>query len=215
MTRTKAIIAVLTATMAFGAVAASSATAEWYVGGAKLALGQSKAVAPTATVDETSTFNIPQFPIKITCSGPNLLIKEGSISNPESYIVGQEVWDGCAVTPSGNCSVSPSSISSTPVLGTVTTAASPADKVTFAPQTKKTIAIIPFSGELCALAGEQPLTGSFTQKLPAGQTESESQLLEDLGSVENSSLQFASDKVYIEKGKDLLKLTSSQSWSFH
>jgi hypothetical protein len=215
MTRAKAIIAALMATMAFGAVAASSATAEWFVNGTKLATGQTAALAPTAPVDETSTFNIPGIDITIACSGPNLLLHEGALRGPSSYIVGEQTWDGCAVTPPGNCSVSPNSISSTPVIGTVTTGASPQDKVTFAPQTKKAIAVIPFSGALCALSGEEPIDGSFTQKLPVGQTESESQIFEDLGSVENNSLQLAGDKVYVEKGKQLVKLASGQKWSFH
>ena len=89
------------------------------------------------------------------------------------------------------------------------------DRVTLAPQTKTTIAELPFKEEnTCAFAGTEPLKGEVTLDAPTGQTDEASQAVEGLGSLENNSLEVAKDKAYVEAGKTVLKLASGSKWSF-
>ena len=113
------------------------------------------------------------------------------------------------------CATESNEIETEPLVGTVKTSTSPQDRVTFAPKTGKLIAVVVFKGPECPLAGEQPISGSFTQKLPTGQTEAVTQPFEGLGSAENNSLQLGANKIYLEKGKALVKLASGLKWSFH
>ncbi len=215
MPNPKMIIAALSVTVAFSAVAASSApAAEWFVGGKSLVTGQ-VAIAPTAAVTEAVKFRIPKLNLTVTCTGI-LLLREGVLRGPNSFFLGEHGWSECTTTEPTVCSLVSNKITTNPLKGSVTTSTSPQDRVTFTPQTKSIIAVVAFTeGSGCALEGEEPVRGSFTQKLPTGQTESESQVFEGLGSIENNSLEVGSFKVYIEKGKSLVKQASGSKWSFH
>jgi hypothetical protein len=218
MPRAKTIILALATTATLCATLASSAAsaAEWFIEGAKLPAGQSAAVASTASVDEATTFSVPSLKIKVSCAGP-LLLREGILHNQGTYLLREHVWHTCAVTqPATGCSLTSSDISTTPLVGTVTASTSPQDRVTFAPQTKRTLAVLSFNeANTCALNSEVPVTGSFTQNLPTGQTEKVTQAFTGLGSIENNSLEIAGSKVFIEGGLALVKLASGSKWSFH
>lgn len=85
----------------------------------------------------------------------------------------------------------------------------------FRPVTGKTVAVLEIEGTSCAIAGEKPLTGEYTQDLDTGQTESTTHQLEGLGSIENHSLQLAGTEAYISGGDALIALESGSKWSFH
>ena len=188
MNRTRVILAALGAIAVLGGAAASSASAaQWFITGTPLAANKTAAVASTAAVDGATTFSSPAVSAKVSC-GENLALFEPVLQSEGLYLLEEHVWTGCSVVGPAVCSLGSSQIGTKPLVGTVKTSTGTQDRVTFKPKTGKLIAVLIFEGATCPLAGEQPINGSFTQKLPTGQTEAVIQPFEGLGSVENSSL---------------------------
>lgn len=212
MPRTKLLIAASSALAALSIAVPSCATAEWFVNGAKLTT--TAAVATTASVDTGVTLNSPSLHLTIKCSGATLELHVHEIFPNGALRYIAHAWLGCSVVQPTSCSI-PSEITSNAVTGTTTTGTSPEDRLTQKPTSGRLLAAITFEGATCPFLGEEPLDGSFTEKLPTGQNESVIQAVESLGSTENNSLELAGAKAYFEGGKALLKLASGSKWSFH
>jgi hypothetical protein len=201
------------------AVGASQASAGWDIEGAELAAGSKAALASTAKVDSAAKLHMPGIKVTVECTGA--LMKA---TNPE--IVGTSVakaedltFEGCStVEPASNCGLASSSIKTSAVLlsfkeGTVY----PEDRATVKPETKTTLAEIPFNeGTACALEGVQPLKGQVTVAAPdLQQEEVGAQPIEGLGSTENNSLELgAGNKAFLTGGATLLDLTSGKAFGF-
>lgn len=207
----KTILAVFLVALATSALAADAASAEWFVSGTKLTT--TAALATSAVVDTTGTWELPVPKIGVDCEGPLdlklLLLPPGSFH-------GTFTWLHCRALPASTCSLSSPTIQSESVEGTVTKGPGASeDRATIAPSTKAILATISFAETGgCPLVGEQPVKGSVTLGVPKGQIEEATQAIEGLGSVENNSLEVAGSKVYLEGGRALVKLASASKWSF-
>jgi hypothetical protein len=218
MLKVKVVVVAVFAVAALSAIAAGSASAGWFVGGAELKSG-SAAIATTAAVDGDFRLLMPVQKVTILCTATVLQGTAPRIIGGTNKGFAQSlIFEGCATTePASGCSLEESTVPTEPVLGAVTLATAPADRVTFTPETGKLFAQIPFKeGNTCAFSGKQPVKGSVVINAPTGQTESETQAIEGLGSVENNSLEVGSgNKAFIDPtGKALLVLASKSKWSF-
>jgi hypothetical protein len=218
MSRVKATIVVLVAAFALSAVAAGTASAEWFINGTKLT--GSAALATTAKVDTDAVLDIGT--IKILCKGGLLRGARPEIDSAnEGGMAESLTFEGCeTIEPATKCTLvgQPRTITTNPVTATVKklTGSSKEDRVIFTPLTKKSFAILPFSEtNTCALnSEEESVNGSVTVGAPTGQEENEAQAIEGLGSTENNSLEVAGLKAFILRGRALLKLASGSKWSF-
>jgi hypothetical protein len=218
MPKIKISLMALAVVLAFGAMAAGSASAEWFVGGTKLASGVKVALTNTAKVDSDAKLSIPAAGIKILCAGTTLDGEDGEIIGGTNEAKAKTlIFTGCAVTePTTGCSLEKTEITTKPLSATLTKGNGEADIVTLKPQTKTIFAEVPLSSiNTCAFNEVEPVVGSMKMEVPTGQLELLSQALEGLGSIENNSLEVARDKAFIAGGKALLALQSDSKWSFH
>jgi hypothetical protein len=211
MSKVKVIFVAFAAVLAVSAIAASGATAaSWFVGGAALPAGSKVSLATAAVVDSPAVLNSPVETVKITCAG---------LDGLDPLIFGSDQGSAvlkfltCSELTPANCSVEPT-LETEPVLALVKTGTGEADRVIFTPE-KKTFIVVNFSGTICAIAGEKPVSGAVTVGAPTGQLELASQAIEGLGSTENNSLFLGGHPAFIEGGKALLKLATGAAWSFH
>ena len=211
----KMTLAAVLAAFALSAITADAASAEWFVNGSQLT--STAALATSAVLDTTATWDFPVPKVGVDCEGPvdvnGKLLRFGLLDVTL-------IWLNCRALPVGVCSLSSSTagIQSEPLEGTVTKGpGSSEDRVTVTPSTKTILATIPFAEKAgsCPLTGEQAVRGSVTLAMPKGQDEASTQVIEGLGSVENNSLEVDGDKGYIESGKALVTLASGSKWSFH
>jgi len=213
MSRATVIITASVAALILSAVGAASASAEWYINGAKLPAGSKVALATKAVVDEPAILNVPKLSLKISCSGLGAVKPEliGTTKGRAEHLL----FEGCSEIEPKTCRLNPSTIETEPVLWLTHESFSIFGFEVWLVHEEETIlATLVFEGS-CSLAGEKPVRGAVTLGAPTLKTENTSQLLEGLGSLENNSLEVAKNKAYIEKGKVLVKLASSSKWSFH
>lgn len=196
---------------------ADSASADWFVGGKKLAT--SAAIAGTAKLDTSVVLSTPTLGVKAQCSGG---ITEHSISLLELFsvvIYKKLVYHSCTVTqPASGCALeeTPATLLTEPLEGRLSLGPGEADRAVFKPKSGTVIAVLKFlESNTCAFDSEEALKGAYILNLPNGQLELEAQAFEGLGSVENNSLEIsAGNKTFIEAGRSLLKLASSSKWAF-
>jgi hypothetical protein len=221
MFKLKIALAALLAAAALSAAAADSASADWYVGGTKLAT--TAAVASKLHIDRLLGFRVPFTARTVTCTGnaTTLLEIAGAIIIAETHpllgsiVLAALIVEHCTVVGGGKCSIAKEKITTEPLVGQISNGPGKEDRLIFTPKTGKLIATISFEGSECALAGEQPLEGSFTMKLPTGEEEDTDQALEGLSTTENNSLELAKSKTYVEGGDIQLELASTSKWSDH
>jgi hypothetical protein len=211
------IAAILVVVGALSAVAATSASAEWLVGGTTLV--GSAALATQALVDENSTFLVPALGLSIVCSGHFLDGLRPQITAPDKAYAAGLTFLGCNTTvPATGCALPEANqpINTTAVLALAALGPGESVRVKFAPETKTTFLTLSFSeANTCAFNGDEPVTGLFIAGAPTGQLELLAQALTGLGSSEgNNSLQIAGDKAFIDGGRYLLRLASDSKWSF-
>jgi hypothetical protein len=213
MSKVKIIIAAFIAALALTAVAASSASAGWFVNGVQLS--GSAPLATLAAVNSAATLHVPALPLKISCSG-HLLGEAPEITSPNSGSATSLTFTACTVVEPSTCALSEEKIKTEAVTATLTLASGTADHVLFKPTSAKHFAEFELLGGSCSISGKKAVTGSVVLNAPTGQTESLLQALEGLGSLEQGSdeLETANDKSYIEGGEALLKLESDSKWSF-
>lgn len=197
----------------------TSASADWFVGGTKLAAGATAGLASTAKVDTASIvrFNFLGVPFRILCKGSTLREEALEIIGINEGRAKSLSLEQCeTIEPASRCELveQPTTIKTQPIKITTTKGPSaPEDRLIISPATKINLAIFEFV-ESCALR-EFGINGSVTMRLPTGQTEASEQPLEELGSVENNSAEVGGMKVFLEGGRMLLKLKSGSKWSFH
>jgi hypothetical protein len=214
MSRCRVVAVALFASLAFGAVAASSASAgEWWVNGTKLA--SSAALSEGVTLGTLWRILAPAVPFIVECEGP-LLVLRAYLSPPNVILARNIHFNNCLVLQPPNCIlVLPRFLT----LGSHITAdvvpglsgLPVAELKTSEPDLFE----LEFEGADCSIAGVNPIKGEFTSSLPGIQTESQTHVLEGLDSVENNSLSFVKDKAYVLGGAELLTLASGSKWSFH
>jgi hypothetical protein len=212
MPKATAIVMSFLMTLALSAIASTSASAAWYVGGKKLASGEKIALSTKAVVDEQPVLNVPTLSLKISCSGfsgvkPEI---EGTTKGQVEHLN----LEGCSEIEPKTCKLNPSNIQTEPLYWLVHEVVIGDGEIWLLHSQGGTLlATFVFEGS-CSLAGEKPITGSVALLAPTLHSEEVSQLLEGIGSIENNSLEVAKNKAYIEKGKVLLKLASGSKWSF-
>jgi hypothetical protein len=219
MSRVKVTMMALFAVVALSAIAAGSASANWFVGGAELKT--SAPLATTAKVDEFTKLLVPSLSdLTIECTGATLNGTAPEIVGPGATGKAAALeFKSCATTkPATGCALNEANqtIATLGVNARAFLKSGTEDGVLFSPQTKKTFAEIKFSeANTCALAGLQPVKGAVTIGAPTGQTEETVQAIKGLGSVENNSLEIgAGNKAFLVGGSALLELASGSKWSF-
>jgi hypothetical protein len=217
MSKVKIIIAALFAVLALTAVAAGSASAAgWHVNGTELTGTQSAALSTTAVNDNPAVLNVPALPLKITCKG-SLTGVSPVITAPNSGSATSLTFHECSVVEPTTCALSAPEIKTEAVTATVSTATGTADHILFKATSASKFTEFELTGSSCSISGKKAVKGTVVLKAATGQTESATQALEGLGSLEQGtdSLTTANDASYIEGGKALLKLESGAKWSFH
>jgi hypothetical protein len=206
MYQAKRIAAVCAGVLALSTLAsAPSAMANWMVNGASLS--GTKALAASTTVHET--FRLKGGGVTITCTGLNA-VNPRIESATEMATVSKLEFTGCSVTES--CEV-PTTVGIEPVLVDVTLDGPLALWDTFLPKTKTTFTTIPFTGENCALLGNQTVTGKAKVLDPTGQDERTLQLAKVTVSEASGELKNGSGAVEAT-GTVLAKLATGEPWSF-
>jgi hypothetical protein len=214
MSKIKLMLAVAIGALALYAAAAGSASAAgWFLAGTKMTPSQSAAVASTAALSAPLVISTPSIGLTLTCDG-TVLVREGIIHTDGTYLSKEIVFHSCTSSGLPECTLGSSEIKFNALTGLARLASSPEDRITFKATTKATLATLPFTGANCPGA-EVPLNGEFTLKMPTGQSELSTQLLEGLGSVENNSLELASSKTFFEGGGPQVQLAFGPTWSFH
>ena len=198
---------------------ASSASAEWFINGTRLAKGSTAVLASTAAVDASVTFTIASKSedIKISCKGPLLRSTGLEIIGTNEGVAKSVTFEGCGITkPATKCALARSQITTNPLRLQATKGPGGTDRGTFTSLiTEEALTDVPFSSSnTCAFSEQEPIAGSVTIGAETGQTEQVLQTIEGLGSTENNSLEVAKDKIYAESGKTLLALASGSKWSF-
>jgi hypothetical protein len=207
MFKIRLTIVALFGVLTLSAVAASSATAGWFIEGE--ASGSKAALASTAKIDTAPVLAVSagSSKVKVECGGSLLHASEANLIGTESLKAKSVSFEGCKVTePTTGCALEgqPTTITTTSLLATPAEGVSfPEDTLTLKPQTKKTLAELAFSESSTCLGGGglKPVVGSLTVKAPTLQEERVTQPIEALGSTENNSLEVAGDKTILEKGK--------------
>jgi len=187
----------------------------WHINGTPLAAGATAALATTAHVDESTTLNSPSLGVKLTCSGETLSGKGAYIQGEASGGAESLTFSGCSELTPSTCRLEATTITSKALVASVELGTAPLDRIRFAPKSGKSFTSITFEGTLCPVEGTQPINGQVVLDSKTGADELVTQPLEPLGTTENNSLELAGGKVYLEKGKALLKLASGLPWSFY
>jgi hypothetical protein len=215
MSRATVIITASITALILSAMAAASASADWYINGVKLPAGSKTALSTKVVVDEPIVLNSPTLSLKVTCSGLGTV-------GPE--LVGKDVgkvmhldFEGCSEIEPKTCEIKPATIETEPVTALAMLGTTPDNKVLFKPTAGAghifTALVLVGS---CGIAGEKTISGSFVLDAPDGQAEQVTHLLDGIGPAGgNNSLELLTNKLYFEQGKALLKLASSSKWSFH
>jgi hypothetical protein len=221
MFKVRLAIVALFGALTLSAVAASSASAGWFIEGAALASGSKAALTSTAKIDTNPVLAVSagSSKVKVECGGSLLHASEPNLIGTETLKAKSITFEGCKVTePTTGCALEgqPTTITTNPLVATATGGASfPEDRLTFGPQTGKNLGSLDISvGSTCLNGeGEKPIKGSLTLKAPTLQEEQATQPIEALGSTENNSLEIAGDKTILERGETLIALTTGKRFS--
>jgi hypothetical protein len=208
-------MAVFVALLTLGGTESTPApAASLFVGGIKLSTGSKAIVASKAAVDESVLFNAPSLSLRIGCSGSNAIAS--TLIGENKGEAEARVFEGCSEIAPTNCKLDEPTITTEAVITTFSVATkAPEARFVLEPKIGHLFAGIGIEGPKCTLQGEKPVNGTVKGKLPTGQSEEASQLVEGLGSTEgNNSLEIGGNKFFIEKGKGLVKLASGSKWSF-
>ncbi|MGH2913076.1 MAG: hypothetical protein ACRDJ3_11450 [Solirubrobacteraceae bacterium] len=204
-TRSKALSIALCALALSVAGAASASAAEWRVANNPLVESAGLASKPAVT----KVIKVEYAPgVYFECTGVEL--KNGKITAHTTGSIEHLVLRECA--NNGNCIV-PSTIESKPLtIEAALGSTSPEDKLTLKPTTGTTFMEFNITGLECQLFGSARITGKMKNLLPKGQTELAEQELQL--HTEGGELAWSSAPVTVT-GTIKLKLTTSQTWSFH
>ncbi len=227
MSRATLIITASVAALVLSAMATASASAEWFINGAKLPTGSKAALATKAVVQEPAILNVPGLALKVSC--PALSAVKPELIGTTKGRANSLIFEGCSEIEPKTCKISPATIEIEPKTCKISPATIETEPVAILThesfslfgweiwlthaEESTLVATLTFTGT-CSFAGEQPVRGTLALGLPALKTENPAQLLEGIGSIENNSLEIAKNKAFIEKGKILLKLASASKWSF-
>lgn len=217
MLRVKVILSTFCAVATLCNIAAGSASANWFVNGAELKT--TAALSTAAKEDESVKFSVPALTLVVECAGATFDAVSPEIVGGDTGGAASLRFLSCNTTkPSSGCALETTNetvptfgINVKEVLATGTE-----DRILFSPRTKNTFAEVKFDeANTCAFNGTEPVKGSVTGSVPAGQTEATTQALVALGSVENNSLEVGvGNKVDVAGGKALQVLASGSKWSF-
>jgi hypothetical protein len=219
MLKIRQILVALCGLLAFSGVAASSASAAWFVEGTELGAGSTAAVATAAVVDESLALLVPAVSdLKIECSASTLDGVSPEIVGGNTAKASSLKFLSCNTThPASGCAleVTNQAITTLGINAAGKEASYPDGKLLVSPQTKNTLANFSFNeANTCAFAGVQPVKGSLTLNAPTLREEKVTQLIEGQGSVENNSLEIGSgNKAFVVGGKVLLKLASEKEFA--
>jgi hypothetical protein len=214
MTKPLQVAASLLVSIAFGATAASPASATWFVEGEELAEGSTAALATTAQVDEAMVLNAPSLGVKLTCTGGAdkvLAAQQPFIQSPNAVGAESLTFEGCSEIAPSNCSIS-EALSTEPVIAAAEERTASLVRLLLTPRTGRTLTGIAFKGS-CSLAGEQPLNGQVALDAPELHAAHAVQPVEALGTTENNSLELSKVKVNI-RGKASIDLPERKLWRF-
>src|ERR1700691_2230170 len=162
------------------------------------------------TVETPFVLSAPNLSLKITCSGlggEKPEITGGNTGQAESLN-----FESCSEIEPKNCRLKTPTITTEPIVATVTAGGSPDDNTLFMPSSGRVLATLDFGSHIgtCDIAGEQPLEGKVKLKASTLQEELASQPIEAMGSTENNSLEVDGNKAFLIGGKALLKLANGK-----
>lgn len=207
MSRAKIAVATSIALLALLAVGSASASAAgWNVNKTALGSGSSAELAKGTTTVTNFELSLIKSQIIVTCTG---------IQNNEADIVGTSLFTAKSLLLTGctsnaaNCPVA-STIPTTEVQGTVTPGTPDTIKIEPVAGPTKLIMTVEFTGPLCALEGQFPVSGNFTVSAPdLGTEQAEHEL-----TVSSSELKSGSSPDALA-GSAKFKLASGDEWGFH
>jgi hypothetical protein len=185
---------------------ASATTAGWMVNGTLLS--GSAALATTAKTHEP--WLLGSGSLNIQCSG-NVNAVKPEIKSAKKGAASSYIFTACSTT-NGGCSV-PTSMSTGPVLAEATLNGALGITLVARPETGTLFTTVPFTGEMCAIAGNKPITGKGTSIGLGGQDERVFALI-SLNIPESAGELFMAGSAASVKGSSLVALQSGQTWSF-
>jgi hypothetical protein len=211
MPRFRLIIAACFATIAVGAVASATASAagEWDVNGTKLA--GTAALASPAKVLEHGKLVVVGAGVTVECTSTELGISGGEIAAPDQLRVKSIEFKTCTANGE-NCKLEEAAIKTEALHGLAELDGTLATFIKVLPLPSKTFAVLHFTGELCAISGAQPVTGTADLLAPSGKDPSVLQTVNAFSL--KGSLKVGSSEAELAGLKTDIKLVSGQTWNF-
>lgn len=154
---------------------ASAATAGWMVGGNLL--NGTEHINPLGKAVQKFKLNLGAIGL-ITCNTEDVQGENITISTPAMGLAAFLEFKGCTIS-SETCGLGQTTIKTNALLIEATLEGTLAVKTLILPETKNIlINTILFTGETCAIAGNQPAAGRIVSTMPEGQDERTEQLIE-------------------------------------
>jgi hypothetical protein len=207
--RTRALVVALAAAAVLAAVGASSAAADWVVGG--ITLTTNAGLEPVPPMVGSTTFTTATSPaVKIECAqAGNLEIGESIISPLTEGRYGLFnflSYGKCAVVSPANCTLTSGALKTTALKWSVTGTTTVV--VTLSPLSGTTVYEAAVSGAGCSPLATVKATGQLVAELGAGTTPAVTHSLKFTGVSGSGTLSAAS-------GAATLELRSHKEWNWH
>jgi hypothetical protein len=210
MSKAKLLIAACFAMFVVGGIASATASAgSWDVNGKEITA--SVALASTALVLTTGKLSVPAANTEIVCKGHELLINEGKLLPPDGILAKDLTFHECSTENTGGCSIGPL-ILTVAIHGLAHLEGTLNTLILILPETKNTFASVPFTGELCALTGTQPITGGVDLLIHEGKDPATRHLV--LAFSLPGKLKVGSDEAELVGLSGDLELASKETWNF-
>ncbi len=168
MSKYKISIMMFIVALAVSAMAASTASASWFVNDEKLLSGETAALATTANVDESYVLKFGGITIK--CASKTLSSVAPELVAPNKLTASSLVFGECAASGE-ECSLEQTQIGTRPLTAELTEEGTLQDKTVLTPKTGTLFATIKLTGATCSETGKIAITGKAATTLPTGQSE--------------------------------------------
>jgi hypothetical protein len=223
VSRVKAMMMLLGAIMALGALDATSASAEWLVAGTVLSGSAPLTGQFLGDVSVKGGFRgwlgrVPILGLLFQCGAHFTLGKNVLLISPDRGSASSLTFLGCNTTePAMGCALAEAEqpIATDPLLLRAFLGPNEEDRLLISAETKGRITSIRFNeANTCAFNSEEPVKGSFIVGLPTGRLDLKAQSLVGLGSIENNSLEIGGQRMTLAEGNALLQLASGSTFDF-
>ncbi len=215
MSRAKLLLAAGFAVLAFGALSVGTASAAWDVNGTLLV-----GTAALANALVLSFGTLDSAGVEIQCQAHEIEITNGFIREPDEVLAGGLTFHSCKVLnkEGTGCTLSSETIATLPIHGLAVLDEGKVlnTLILILPLPTKTFSVLTFTGEKCALLGNQPITANKNPAIDLLVHEGGVPLLLHLVLAFSlkESLHLGSGEATLEGLDADIRLANDQTWAF-